>query len=154
MTKESIMNATSAVRYEQEIPEVIKALVGVHQAMVGEGFDRTVTHLVHLRASQINGCAHCLKMHLKEARHDGETDERLDRLVVWRNVSDFSEREKAALAWTEALTSLEKPSDLGALRAQLRQHFSEKEIGLLTAEVAQINLWNRLQVSNHQVSNH
>ena len=126
------MNATSAVKYEQEIPEVIKALVGVHQTMVGEGFDRTVTHLVHLRASQINGCAHCLKMHLKEARHDGETDERLDRLVVWRHVNDFSEREKAALAWTEALTSLEKPSDLGALRAELRQHFSEKEIGLLT----------------------
>jgi AhpD family alkylhydroperoxidase len=149
MTKESNMNATSAVKYEQEVPEVIKALVGVHQTMEGQGFDRTITHLVDIRASQINGCAHCLKMHLKEARHDGETDERLDRVVVWRHVSDFTERERAALAWTEALTSLEKPSDLGALRAQLRQHFTEKEIGLLTSKVAMINLWNRLQVSRH-----
>ena len=143
------MNATSAVKYEQEIPEVIKALVGVHQTMVGQNFDHTIAHLVDLRASQINGCAHCLKMHLKEARQDGETDERLDRLVVWRHVSDFTERERAALAWTEALTSLEKPTDLGALRAQLRQHFFEKEIGLLTSKVAMINLWNRLQVSRH-----
>jgi AhpD family alkylhydroperoxidase len=104
---------------------------------------------VHVRASQINGCAHCLKMHLKEARQNGEKDERLDRVVVWKNVNDFTEREKAALAWTEALTSLEKPADLGAMRAQLRQHFSEKEIGLLTSQVALINLWNRFQVSRH-----
>jgi AhpD family alkylhydroperoxidase len=143
------MEASSAVKFEQEIPEVIKALVGVHQTMVGQGFDRKITHLVHLRASQINGCAHCVKMHVKEAREDGETNDRLDRLVVWRNVNDFSEREQAALAWTEALTSLEKPSDLAALRAELRQHFSDKEIGLLTTEVAQINMWNRLGVSRH-----
>ena len=149
MTKENTVEATSSVKYEQEIPEVIKAMVGVHQTMLAQGFDHTITHLVDVRASQINGCAHCLKMHLKEARQDGETNDRLDRLVVWRHVNDFTEREKAALAWTEALTSLEKPADLGMLRAELRQHFSEREIGLLTAKVAMINLWNRLQVSKH-----
>ena len=93
MTKENTVEATSSVKYEQEIPEVIKAMVGVHQTMLAQGFDHTITHLVDVRASQINGCAHCLKMHLKEARQEGEKDDRLDRLVVWRHVSDFSERE-------------------------------------------------------------
>ena len=143
------MTSTCAVQYEQEIPDVLRALVGVHQTMVQSGFDRELAHLVHIRASQINGCAHCLKMHAKEARDGGEANERLDRLVVWRHVSDFTEREKAAMAWTEALTTLDERTDLGALRVELRKHFSEKDIGLLTAEIAMINMWNRLGVSRH-----
>ncbi len=91
----------------------------------------------------------CIKMHTREAREDGETNERLDRVIVWNHVSDFDEREKAALAWTEALTEIDSKADLGALRARLRQHFSDKEIGALTAEVAAINFWNRMQVSRH-----
>jgi AhpD family alkylhydroperoxidase len=146
---ETIMTNTSAVKYEQEIPDVLQALIGVHKVVSAQDFDRTIIHLVHLRASQINQCAHCIKMHTKEARQDGETNDRLDRVIVWRHVNDFSEREKAALAWTEALTELHPDADLGSLRARLREHFSDKEIGVLTSAVAMINLWNRLQVSRH-----
>jgi AhpD family alkylhydroperoxidase len=143
------MTETSAVSYEKAIPDVITALQNVHKAMDVHGFDRTIRHLVHLRASQINGCAYCVKMHTREAREDGETNERLDRVIVWRHVSDFTPREKAALAWTEALTTLDERNDLGALRAALRAHFSENEIGVLTANVGMINLWNRIAVSRH-----
>ena len=143
------MNDTRAIRYEQEIPDVIQAMVEVHKVMNGHHLDHKIRHLVHLRASQMNGCAHCVKMHTREAREDGESNERLDRLIVWNHVSDFDEREKAALAWTEALTEIDRKADHGVLRAQLRQHFSDREIGALTAEVAAINFWNRIQVSRH-----
>ncbi len=143
------MNDTRAIRYEQEIPDVIQAMVEVHKVMNGHHLDHKIRHLVHLRASQMNGCAHCVKMHTREAREDGESNERLDRLIVWNHVSDFDEREKAALAWTEALTEIDRKADHGVMRAQLRQHFSDREIGALTAEVAAINFWNRIQVSRH-----
>src|SRR5437868_7422502 len=143
------MSATNAVNYEKEIPDVFKTMVGVHQANLELGFDRKLAHLVHLRASQMNNCAHCIKMHSKEARDDGEANERLDRVIVWRHVNDFTDREKAALAWTEALTRLEHEVDLGVLRVELRKHFSEREIGLLTNEVAMINFWNRFGVARH-----
>lgn len=143
------MTDTSAVKYEQEIPDVLQALAGVHQTIEGHGLDRKLVHLIHLRASQINQCAFCVKMHTREARQDGEASDRLDRLIVWRHVRDFTEREKAALAWTEALTVLDGRADLAPLRAGLRQHFSDREIGLLTATISMINLWNRLQVSRH-----
>lgn len=143
------MSNTSAIKFEQEIPDVIAAMVEVHKVMNGHNLDHKIRHLVHLRASQMNGCAFCIKMHTREAREDGETSERLDRVIVWNHVSDFDEREKAALAWTEALTEIDSKADLGSLRARLRQHFSDKEIGALTAEVAAINFWNRMQVSKH-----
>ncbi len=143
------MSDTSAIKFEQEIPDVIAAMVEVHKVMSGHNLDHKIRHLVHLRASQMNGCAFCIKMHTREAREDGETNERLDRVIVWNHVSDFDAREKAALAWTEALTEIDSKADLGALRARLRQHFSDKEIGALTAEVAAINFWNRMQVSRH-----
>jgi AhpD family alkylhydroperoxidase len=143
------MNPTSAVKYEQEIPSVLQAMQEVHKVMGSYELDRKIAILVHIRASQINGCAHCIKMHLKEARQHGENNDRLDRVVVWRHVHDFDAREKVALAWTEALTYLNDDADLGPLRAQLREHFSEKEIGALTAEVCMINMWNRINVSRH-----
>ncbi len=143
------MSETSPVKYEQVVGDVLQALAGVHKVMDTHGFDRTIQHLVQLRASQINGCAFCIKMHTKEARQDGETNERLDRVIVWQHVHDFSDREKAALAWTEALTVIDGRTDLAAIRVRLRQHFSEEEIGVLTSIVAMINLWNRIQVSRH-----
>jgi AhpD family alkylhydroperoxidase len=101
------MSEASPVNYQQEIPGILQAMSDVHSAMDALGFDRTLYHLVQLRSSQINGCAYCVKMHTREAREDGEANERLDRLVVWKHVNDFSEREKAALAWSEALTVLD-----------------------------------------------
>ncbi|MCY1242885.1 hypothetical protein D9M72_558770 [compost metagenome] len=88
-------------------------------------------------------------MHTKESRAEGESNERLDRIIVWDQVNDFTPREKAALAWTEALTELEPRTDFAPLRAELRQHFSEKEISVITSTVAMINLWNRIQISRH-----
>lgn len=143
------MSASDPIRYEREIPEVFKAMTAVHRVVEGYGLDPTIHHLVVLRASQINGCAHCVKMHLREARQHGETQDRLDRLVVWSHVDDFSEPEKAALAWTEALTRLDPRTDYAPLRARLREHFSEVQIGALTSTASLINFWNRLQVAQH-----
>jgi len=143
------MSATEAVKYEQEIPDILKSMSEVHQVMNKFDFDRAIHHLVQLRASQINRCGYCVKLHTKEARQDGETNERLDRVVVWDQVDDFSERERAALAWTEALTVLNPKIDLGALRTRLRDQFSEKEIAVLTSTIVMINLWNRFHVSGH-----
>lgn len=143
------MKNDDTIRYQQLLPDVYQALLKVNPAINAAGLDRRLQHLVHLRASQINGCAFCVKMHTREAREDGETNERLDRLVVWRHVDDYSPREKAALAFTEAMTRLDDQSVLPALRAALREHFSELEVAALGADIAMINLWNRIAISNH-----
>ncbi|WP_285295260.1 carboxymuconolactone decarboxylase family protein [Aureimonas altamirensis] len=141
--------STSPVNHYKNVLEIFATLQTVHGAIDEHGLDRMLHHLVQLRASQLNACAYCVKMHTREARDDGETNERLDRLAVWDHVSDFSPKEKAALAWTEALTQLDRRTDYGSLRADLRAHFSDTEISALTATVAMINLWNRIQVSTH-----
>ncbi len=143
------MSASTTTKYEQTIPDVLQAMAGVHQVLDTYGLDLKIRHLVQLRASQINRCGFCIKMHTKEARQNGETSERLDRVIAWDQVNDFTDAEKAALEWTEALTSLHLKSDLGAIRARLSGHFSDEEMGALTAEVAMINLWNRINVSKH-----
>ncbi|GAC1033352.1 carboxymuconolactone decarboxylase family protein [Pseudomonas sp. No.21] len=143
------MSDTRAVRYEQEIPQVLAVLGSVHAELDKLGLPRALVHLVHLRASQLNGCAFCVRMHTREAREGGETSERLDRLVVWRHSGDFSAAEKAALAWTEALTRIDDERDYAALRQALRERFDETQISALTTQVAMINLWNRIQVSKH-----
>lgn len=148
MTATSTPN-TAPVRVDLAIPDVFPILLKASETIGAQGLDKKLHHLIHLRASQINGCAFCVKMHLREAREDGETQDRLDRLVVWAHVSDFSEAEKAALAWTEALTTLDHKTDYASLRGRLRQSFSDKEIGALTATIGMINLWNRIQVSAH-----
>lgn len=141
------------VNYEKEVPEILKAMARVHamtaEAPEGEGLERSLHHLVQLRASQINRCGFCVEMHTREARQDGETGERLDRVIVWDQVDSFTARERAALAWTEALTALDPKADLAPLRAALRQQFSDREIGHLTAAIAMINLWNRMNISRH-----
>ena len=143
------MSDTRTVSYEQEVPEILKSMANVHGAIDSYGLDRTIHHLVQLRASQINGCGFCIKMHTREARQDDESNERLDRVIVWNQVGDFTAKEKEALAWTEALTILDPKTDFGALRARLREHFSEAEIGALTSTIAMINLWNRINISRH-----
>lgn len=100
-------SAARPVDYQREIPEIIEPMVALQGLILQHGIDKKLLHLVKLRASQINRCAFCVKMHTKEARDDGETNERLDRLVVWKHVGDYSERERAALAWTDALTGLD-----------------------------------------------
>lgn len=141
--------SNDAVRHEKYLPRVLQTLGAVYGAMAEIGIDKRIVHLIKLRASQINQCAHCVKMHTAEARADGETSDRLDRLVVWRHVDDFTNEEKSALGWTEALTSLDPRCNYGVLRSDLRQYFSDEAISVLTTEIAMINLWNRFQISNH-----
>ncbi len=124
-------------------------LGALHEEMAQRGLPRGLSHLIELRVSQINGCAFCIDMHVTAARKDGESSERLDRLVVWRQVDHFSPSEKAALAWAEALTQMRPDTDYASARAELRQHFSEDMIVLIGIDVAMINLWNRLQISAH-----
>jgi AhpD family alkylhydroperoxidase len=143
------MTTTQAVRYEQEIPNVLKALADVHPAIDLHGVDKPLQHLVHLRASQINGCHFCIRMHTREALEDGESQQRLERVADWRQSDEFSAREQAAFAWTEALTLLASDTDYGTLRSQLRQHFDDNAIAALTASVGMINVWNRIQISRH-----
>ena len=139
----------STVDYLKHGDDLMAALEAVERAIAARGIDPGLHHLMLLRASQINGCAFCVNMHARDARQAGETDHRLDHLIVWRHVNDFTPREKAAFAWTEALTELKPDTDYAGLRGELRAHFSEDEIATLTVIVAMINLWNRKQISNH-----
>ncbi len=141
--------SSAPVRHDLTVPDVFKALIAASEAINSHDVSPQLHHLIHLRASQINGCAFCVKMHLKEARHDGETNDRLDRLIVWAHVSDFTEAEKAALAWTEALTVLDAKTDYAALRARLRASYTDEQISVLTSSIGMINLWNRMQISAH-----
>jgi AhpD family alkylhydroperoxidase len=112
----------------------------------GSGLEHSLLELVKTRASQINGCAYCLDMHTKDARAAGETEQRLYTLSAWRETPFFSARERAALAWTEAVTRIAEHHGDDALYEELRSHFSEKEIVDLTLAVVAINGWNRLAI--------
>ncbi|MBB5206870.1 carboxymuconolactone decarboxylase family protein [Chiayiivirga flava] len=144
------MSRTDApIRLPQQLPAVMQRLIATQQAIGEAETDATLHHLVVLRASQLNQCGFCVKMHAAEARAGGETNARLDHLAAWRHVGDYSARERAALAWTEALTRLDPAADLAALRSELRVHFDEAELAALTATIAMINLWNRVQIASH-----
>lgn len=144
------MNAhVKPVEYEKEIGPILAHLGATHGQMHEAGLPKSLSHLIELRISQINQCGYCVKLHSSDARKDGETDQRLDRIAVWRVVNDFTPAEKAAFAWAEALTYLDRGADLAPLRADLRLHYSEKDISLITACIAMINLWNRVQISRH-----
>ncbi|MBU6510467.1 MAG: carboxymuconolactone decarboxylase family protein [Gammaproteobacteria bacterium] len=122
-----------------------KAMRELQQYVENSGLEHSLMELVKMRASQINGCAHCLDMHSKDARAGGETEQRLYTLDAWRETPFFTDRERAALAWTEALTRIRKGvSD--ELYAEARKHFSEKEIVDLSLCTIAINGWNRLAI--------
>ena len=143
------MSQTAPVNIYAHAKDIVAALTAAEEVIHSSGFDDKLHFLLRLRASQMNGCAFCVKMHTAEARKVGETNERLDRVIVWRHVGDFTAREKAAFAWVEAMTECDLRTDFGALRAELRQHFSDAEIATMTAIAAMINMWNRVQVSQH-----
>lgn len=109
--------------------------------------DPKLLHLIKLRASQINGCAFCIDMHSKDARTAGETEQRLYELNAWRETPFYSERERAALEWTEALTLISQTHASDDVFEHVSAHFSEKEIVDLTYAIANINTWNRLAIA-------
>lgn len=143
------MTTSSAINHYGNIPDIVKRFVDASGEIGKTELEPKLRHLIDLRASQINQCAYCVKMHTKEALDAGESHERLQRLTVWRHVSDYTPAEKAAFAWTEALTSLNVDTNYEKLRGDLRAHFDDTQISAMTSAIAMINLWNRMQVSNH-----
>lgn len=131
-------------------PAIVRHLVGLAKAAEGSGLAKSLIHLMKIRASQLNGCAFCQHMHAAEARNDGEQQHRLDVLPVWHEVrSVFSEREQAALAWTEALTLVAASGVPDEAFAKVSAVYTEQEILDLTALIVTINSWNRIAVAFH-----
>jgi AhpD family alkylhydroperoxidase len=128
-------------------PDLLAALRGVEAYLQRCGLDRRLLDLVKMRASQINGCAFCLDMHSKDLRRLGESEQRLYLLDGWRESPLFDARERAALAWTEAVTLVADTRAPDAVFEQVQNEFDDKEIVDLTAMIGMINLWNRLMIS-------
>jgi AhpD family alkylhydroperoxidase len=138
------------IQYNQVAPDAVKALFHLESYVKSTGLDNTLLELIRLRASQINGCAYCIDVHTREAKKAGESERRLHAVVVWKESPFFTERERAALAWTEAITLLSETYAPDAVYQELLKHFSEKEIVDLTMAIITINSWNRLAVSFRQ----
>jgi AhpD family alkylhydroperoxidase len=132
-------------------PDAVKALFALETAVQKSGLEKSLIHLVKTRASQINGCAYCIHMHTHEARTDGETEERLYLLDAWRESPLYSERERAALAWTEAVTLVSQTHVPDAVYDTVRAQLSEADIAKLTLVIGTINMWNRLAISFRSV---
>jgi AhpD family alkylhydroperoxidase len=128
-------------------PELLQATTHLEMKIRAAGLDKHLLHLIKARASQINNCAYCLDLHTKEARTDGESEERLHLLAVWREAVSFTPKERAALAWTETVTRLSDTHVPDAEWEAVRREFSEEEVAKLTVAIGMVNLWNRLAVS-------
>ncbi len=127
-------------------PDAYAALRGVEAYLRSCGLEHALLELVKVRASQINGCAYCLDMHSRDARQRGEAEQRLYLLNAWRDSPLYSERERAALAWTECLTLVASQGAPDAVYEALRRHFSPVQIVSLSTAIGMINLWNRLMI--------
>jgi len=135
------------MNYYQAAPETIKALRAVEAQILASGLEKSLIELVKTRASQINGCAYCINMHTADARKQGETEERLYLLNAWRESPLYTDRERAALAWTEAVTLIAETHAPDDLYENVRAHFSEAETVNLTMLIGAINAWNRVAIS-------
>jgi AhpD family alkylhydroperoxidase len=135
------------IQYMKVAPGAYKAMMGLEQYLHESGLEESLLHLVKLRASQINGCAYCLDMHWKDLKSIGESDQRLYELNAWEEAPFYSDRERAALAWTEAVTRVADTHVPDEVYEQVRSVFGEKEIADLTLAVAAINAWNRLAIA-------
>ena len=133
-------------------PGIVQALLGLERQVRQAGFDSRLLDLVRMRASQINGCANCLDMHSKDARANGETEQRLYGLSAWREAPYYSARERAALDWTEALTLVAQTHVPDEVYERVRVQFSEDELAHLSLAVVAINGWNRLNVAARTVA--
>lgn len=138
---------TQRIDYVQVAPEGLAGMVGIERHVKSSGLERSLVHLVKARASQINGCAYCIDMHTKDARAGGETEQRLYALAAWRETPFFTERERAALAWTEALTTIADGGVPDGVYEATRAHFGERDLVDLTLAIVATNGWNRLAVA-------
>ncbi|MDI3470939.1 MAG: 4-carboxymuconolactone decarboxylase domain/alkylhydroperoxidase AhpD family core domain protein [Pseudolabrys sp.] len=138
------------LNYMAAAPEGLAALGKLQGYIDRCGLEHSLLELVKTRASQINGCAYCLDMHTKDARAGGETEQRLYVLSAWREAPFYSDRERAALAWTEAVTRIAGGPIEDSLYNEVRRHFGEKELTDLTLAIIAINGWNRLAIPFHR----
>jgi AhpD family alkylhydroperoxidase len=132
-------------------PGIVQAMLGLERQVRHAGFDSKLLDLVRMRASQINGCAYCLDMHSKDARANGETEQRLYGLEAWRETPYYSERERAALEWTESLTLVSETHVPDDVFERVRKQFSDDELAHLSLAIVAINGWNRLNVAARTV---
>jgi AhpD family alkylhydroperoxidase len=135
------------IDFYRSSPEAIKAMVGLEHRIGKSALEKNLIELVRLRASQINGCAYCLDMHTSDARKAGEDDRRLATISAWRETPFFSERERAALAWTESLTLVSVDHVPDDVWNAVSPHFTSEEITDLTLLVVAINGWNRFSIA-------
>jgi AhpD family alkylhydroperoxidase len=135
------------MNYYQAAPDTLKALMALEAQIQGSGLEKSLIELVKTRASQINGCAFCINMHTQDARKHGETEARLYLLNAWRESPGYSDRERAALAWTEAVTLIAETRAPDDVYEAVRAQFSETETVNLTMLIATINAWNRIAIS-------
>jgi AhpD family alkylhydroperoxidase len=136
------------------LPQAMQALQALHNASLGAGLPESTIKLVHLRASQINGCGVCVDMHAHEMKRAGESDERLFAVAAWRDTPYFSEAERAALALTEAVTRLSDRPDAvpDEIWNEAAHHYDERALAALLIAIAGINVWNRLNAATRQVA--
>jgi AhpD family alkylhydroperoxidase len=137
--------------YAKAAPGAYKAMLGLEQYLHQSGLEESLLHLIKLRASQVNGCAYCLDMHWKDLRAIGETEQRLYSLDAWRECPYYTARERAALAWTEAVTLVAHGHVPDSVYAEVRPQFNDRELSDLTFAVATINAWNRLSIAARTV---
>jgi AhpD family alkylhydroperoxidase len=135
------------INFYEAAPEGIEALAGLGRYTGNAGIEEPLLLLIKIRSSQINGCAYCIDMHTKDARAAGETEQRIYSLNAWRETPFFSERERAALEWTEALTLIAVDHAPDELFLRVRQYFSEPELVNLSLAIVTINAWNRLAIA-------
>jgi len=128
-------------------PGVLEVMLEIEKYLRKSGLDRNLLNLMYLRASQINGCAYCLDMHWKDLRAAGETEQRLYGLDAWKESPYYTDRERAALAWTEAITNIQEGHVPNPVFEEVRKYFSEKEVADLTLAATAINGWNRLNIA-------
>lgn len=135
------------MNYPKASPDAYKAMLGMETYLNTCGLDHALLHLIKLRASQINGCAFCIDMHWKDARAGGETEQRLYALDAWRESPFYTDRERAALAWTDALTNISSTHAPDDAFEQVRAQFDDKGLADLTWAIAAINAWNRMAIA-------
>ncbi len=139
------------MNFQQAAPDTVKALIALETQIQSSGLEQSLIELVKTRASQINGCAYCINMHTPDARKHGETEQRLYLLNAWREAPAYTDRECAALAWTEAVTSISETHAPDDVYSDVLAHFSETETANLTMLIATINVWNRLAIAFRSV---
>lgn len=135
----------SRIEYHKNV-QAMQAMLGLEHFVHDSGLEPLLLELVKMRASQINGCAYCLDMHSKDARAQGETEQRLYGLSAWREAPYYSDRERAALEWTEAITDISRSHAEDEVYDRVREQFSEDEMVKLTMAIIAINGWNRLAI--------